>query len=140
MLHELVDIQVVELVSRTRAAVAAQGIDSVAAVRRAFVGDEGRPGRRLVAHAPEVAAGKRTLERFLFDRVYRSPRVLEVRVPAQRRLTALFRWYCDHPTEMPAGFRGRAATVGVQRSVGDYLAGMTDRYLEHDHDRRLGRG
>lgn len=139
VLHELVDIQVVELVGRTRATVEAQGIDSVAAVRRSCTGPDGRPGPRLVAHAPEVAAGKRALERFLFERVYRSPRVLAVRVPAQQRLTALFRWYCDHPAELPAGFRVRAETIGVPRSVGDYLAGMTDRYLEHDHDRRLGR-
>ncbi|MFN9368857.1 MAG: dGTP triphosphohydrolase [Planctomycetia bacterium] len=140
VLHELVDVQVVELVNRTRAALAAQGIDSVAAVRRAFFTADGRPGQRLVVHAPEVAAGKRALERFLFDRVYRSPRILAVRVPAQQRLTALFRWYCDRPTELPAGFRLRATTCGVKRSVGDYLAGMTDRYLEHDHRRRLGPG
>jgi dGTP triphosphohydrolase len=41
---------------------------------------------------------------------------------------------------MPGGFRLRTAEFGVPRSVGDYLAGMTDRFLEHDHDRRLGRG
>ena len=140
VLHELVDIQVVELVSRTRATLAAEGIDSVAAVRQAFINADGRPGRRLLAHDPGVAAGKRALERFLFDRVYRSPRVLAVRVPAQHRLTTLFRWYCDHPLELPAGFRLRAESIGVPRSVGDYLAGMTDRFLEHDHERRLGHG
>ena len=140
VLHELVDIQVVELIGRTRAALESRGIDSVAAVRRAFHGDDGRPGHRLVAHDPAVAAGKRELEKFLFARVYRSPRVLAVRVPAQQRLGALFHWYCEHPDEMPGGFRLRTAEFGVPRSVGDYLAGMTDRFLEHDHDRRLGRG
>jgi dGTPase len=140
VLHELVDIQVVELVTRTRETLAAERIDSVAGVRAAWVGADGRPGRRLVAHAPEVAAGKRELERFLFARVYRSARVLAVREPAQARLSRLFQWYCDHPDEMPAGFRRRAETFGVPRSVGDYIAGMTDRYLERDHDLRLGVG
>jgi dGTP triphosphohydrolase len=39
---------------------------------------------------------------------------------------------------MPPGFRARAATEGVRRSVADYIAGMTDRFLDRDCDRRLG--
>ena len=64
--------------------------------------------------------------------------MLAVRVPAQERLARLFEWYCGHPTELPAGFRHRAEDFGVRRSVADYIAGMTDRFLELDHDRRLG--
>ena len=39
--------------------------------------------------------------------------------------------------ELPARFQGRAAEWGVRRSTADYLAGMTDRFLEQDHGRRL---
>jgi dGTPase len=138
VLHELVDMQVAELIGMSRALIDTLQIDSVAAVRQAWRGPDGRPGRRLVAHAPAVASGKRQLEKFLFERVYRCPRVLAVRVPAQERLTRLFEWYCGHPTELPAGFRQRAESFGVRRSVADYIAGMTDRFLELDHDRRLG--
>ncbi|MEI7863227.1 MAG: hypothetical protein WCJ21_11375, partial [Planctomycetota bacterium] len=42
--------------------------------------------------------------------------------------------------ELPPGFRGRADLFGARRSVADYIAGMTDRYLEWDHRRRLGGG
>ena len=138
VLHELVDMQVAELIGMSRATIDTLGIDSVAAVRQAWRGPDGRAGRRIVAHAPAVAAGKRQLEKFLFERVYRSPLVLEVRVPAQERLTRLFEWYCGHPTELPSSFRQRADDFGVRRSVADYIAGMTDRFLELDHDRRLG--
>ena len=31
-------------------------------------------------------------------------------------------------------------SIGVRRSVADYIAGMTDRFLEHDHQRRVGDG
>jgi dGTPase len=140
ILHELVDYQVAELIRETRSTIDALGIDSVARVRQAFRGAEGVPGRRIVAHAPRIAAGKRELERFLFDRVYRSERVLEVRVPAQRKLTELFEWYAAHPDALPAGYRHRADTFGLRRSVADYLAGMTDRFLEFDHRRRLAPG
>jgi len=139
-LHEVVEFEVAELVARSRHAIATLGIASVAQVREAFHGPGGGPGMRIVAHAPAVAAAKRALEEFLFQRVYRSERVLAVRVPAQRQLTRLFEWYCLHPGEMPPGFRGRAERFGVRRSVADYIAGMTDRFLERDHDLRIGRG
>jgi dGTPase len=137
VLHELVDMQVAELIGMSRALIDTLQIDSVADVREAWRGPDGRGGRRLVAHAPAVASGKRQLERFLFERVYRCPRVLAVRVPAQERLTRLFHWYCGHPADLPQSFRQRAEAFGVRRSVADYIAGMTDRFLELDHDRRL---
>ncbi|MFM8703606.1 MAG: dGTP triphosphohydrolase [Planctomycetia bacterium] len=139
-LHEVVEFEVAELVTRSRAAIASLGIESVAQVREVFRGHGGMPGVRIVAHAPAVAAGKRALEQFLFQRVYRSERVLAVRLPAQRKLTRLFEWYCGRPGEMPAGFRSRAERFGVRRSVADYIAGMTDRFLDRDHDLRLGPG
>jgi dGTPase len=137
ILHELVDHQVAELIRETRATIDALGIDSPARVRQVFRGGTDAAGRRVVAHDPGIAAAKRQLERFLFERVYRSRRVLEMRVPAQLKLTQLFEWYVAHPHELPAGYRHRAETFGVRRSVADYIAGMTDRFLELDHTRRL---
>jgi dGTPase len=137
-LHEVVEFEVAELVTRSRTAIAVLGIESVAQVREVFHGQSGTPGVRLVAHSPAVAEGKRALEQFLFQRVYRSDRVLAVRVPAQRQLNRLFEWYCLHADELPPGFRGRAERFGVRRSVADYIGGMTDRFLERDHERRFG--
>jgi dGTPase len=134
VLHELVDAQVADLVGRTRGALEAAGIDSPAAVRTSGVRG------RLVSHGPELAAGKRALEAFLFERVYRSPQVLAVREPAQAKLSQLFDWYSGHPDALPPAFRARADRFGVRRTVADYIAGMTDRFLEHDHRQRLGDG
>ena len=137
ILHELVDFQVAELVRQARTTIDDLGVNSVARVREVFRGDGSTAGKKILAHAADVAAGKRELERFLFERVYRCDRVLAVRVPAQRKLTELFSWYAIHPDEMPPGYRQRATAFGVRRSVADYIAGMTDRYLELDHRRRL---
>jgi len=138
VLHELVDFQVAELAAESRGRLESLGIDSGEAVREAFRGRDGGRGVRIIEHAPAVSAGKKQLEKFLFQRVYRSDRVMTVRTAAQEKLTRLFHWYCDHPDEMPPGFHGRCGQFGVPRSVADYIAGMTDRYLEWDHARRLG--
>ncbi len=133
VIHELVDFQVADLVRTSLATlheVAPQSVDDVRAVG---------PGRRIVAHTPSVAAAKRELERFLFERVYRSDRVLAIRVPAQQQLAELFGWYADHPDGLPPRYLERATTCGILRSTADYIAGMTDRFLETDHARRLSR-
>ncbi len=137
VIHELVDYQVAELVRTSLGAIRSLGIASVADVRAAFRPADGGT-RRLVAHAPAIAAAKRELERFLFEKVYRSERVLAIRVPAQQKLLALFGWYLAHPESLPPRFRERAASCGFPRSTADYIAGMTDRFLELDHARRLG--
>ena len=137
VIHELVDFQVAELARTSLATLRSLALGSAADARAAF--GTGTPGRRrVVAHAPAVSAAKRELERFLFERVYRSDRVLAVRDPAQQKLAELFRWYVAHSDALPEGYRRRADAFGVSRSVGDYLAGMTDRFLETDHARRLG--
>ena len=137
VIHELVDFQVAELVRTSLAAIRGLGIASVADVRAAFRPAEGGT-RRLVAHPPALASAKRELERFLFDEVYRSERVLAIRVPAQQKLADLFGWYVAHPESLPPRFRERAAAWSVPRSTADYIAGMTDRFLDLDHARRLG--
>jgi dGTPase len=134
VIHELVDFQAAELVRTSLARLRGLGIRSVADVRAASGGRE----HRIIAHTPDVTTAKRELERFLFSRVYRSDRVLAIRGPAQERLAELFRWYAGHPDALPPRFLDRAATWGVPRTVADYLAGMTDRFLEADHGRRLG--
>ncbi|NBW95246.1 MAG: dNTP triphosphohydrolase [Planctomycetia bacterium] len=137
VLHELVDLQVADLVAESRGTIERLAIDSVARVRAVFDGDGAGRGVRVVAHSPPVAAGKKQLEMFLFQKVYRSDRVMTVRAAAQEKLSQLFAWYVAHPEELPARFRARAGACGVPRSTADYIAGMTDRYLEWDHGRRL---
>jgi dGTPase len=133
ILHELVDTQVAGLVATSLATLRTLGIDSVAAIQTACTA-----GRRIVAHEEPVASGKRELEGFLHRRVYRNVLVMKAREAAQDRLRGLFAWYCEHPEAMPPGYRSRIDAWGLRRSVADYLAGMTDRYLSGDWQRRLG--
>ena len=129
VLHDLVNVQVVELIERTQVLLQKEGIVSTQEVLAADT---------LVTHGEKTAIGKRELERFLFERVYRSQTVMAVREPAQERLSQLFAWLVEHPEAMPTRFLVRARDVGVRRTVADYIAGMTDRFLELEHARRCG--
>jgi len=97
-----------------------------------------------VRHSPIVlvpneamAEKKAELESFLYDRVYRHRDVLRMRSGAQDVLRRLFDRFVAKPDLMPASYRARIEQVGRQRCAGDYLAGMTDRFVERERERVL---
>jgi dGTPase len=109
-------------------AIAAGGIQSVDDVRKAGV---------IVLPSAELGELKRGLERFLFERVYRHPRVLDRRTEAQGALREMFQALVRRPEKLPAKFRRIAERDGQPRAVGDYLAGMTDRFAFEEHERMI---
>ncbi len=129
VLHELIDWQVGDLMQQTALRLRQQGIDSLAAVRAAGT---------LIVASPEIVEQKAELERFLFRRVYRHPQILMVRTRAQQKLRAMFEHFSRQPEGMPISFQSRIESVGVARSVSDYLAGMTDRFAQREYERIFG--
>lgn len=126
VLHELIDWQVGDLLDVGRQRTHDWALDSIEAVRAA---------PWCISANEELAALKRELEQFLFDRVYRHAQVIALRNEAQAELRAMFAGYCHRPELLPDSYRARVAEVGLERSVGDYLAGMTDRYARHEYRR-----
>jgi dGTPase len=122
--HELVDWQVSDLLAETSRRIAEHAIDSVDAVRRA---------PPLAVSTEALGQMQRELEKFLYDRVYRHPRLLEVRDRAQAKLRQMFEGFLARPELLPENFRARIDRHGLPRTVGDYLAGMTDRFAEQEH-------
>lgn len=130
VLHELIDWQVSDLLARASDRLANLRYDSVTAVRE---------GDYVIEASPELAVQKAELERFLHERVYRHPIILPVRERAQNQLSEMFAGYVARPELLPAGFASRVERDGLQRTVGDYIAGMTDRFAEHEYRRLFTR-
>ena len=86
-----------------------------------------------VGPSAELRQQKQELERLLYERVYRHPKLLEMRTGAQARIHQMFGGYVARPELLPPLYRHRADQVGVRRSVGDYLAGMTDRFCDQQY-------
>jgi dGTP triphosphohydrolase len=62
---------------------------------------------------------------------------MNIRKQSQKKMRDLFFWYCENPRALPSGYFQRSETVGVLRSVADYIAGMTDRFFNRDAAQRL---
>lgn len=84
--------------------------------------------------SPEVTEMKRELGAFLYERVYRHPTLLRMRDRAKSRVHEVFSYYTRNPEKMPELYYERARRIGTERAVGDYLAGMTDRFLDRQHE------
>ena len=55
-----------------------------------------------------------------------------------RILEQVFRYYLAHPRELGDQSRKRIRKDGLHRAVCDYIAGMTDRYVVLEYNRRVG--
>jgi dGTPase len=130
IVHEVIDWQVSDVIECARRDIESLGIGSVADVRAAPV---------VVRPSLALAQKKSRLEDFLFDKVYRHSKLLSERQAAQQALHKTFDALLREPQQLPPKFRRIADRDGLPRAVGDYLAGMTDRFAFDEYERLVTR-
>ena len=81
-----------------------------------------------VVLSPEVDKALRDLRSFMFERVYRNPVAKSEESKAKDMLRRLFEYYVSHPEALPEDFQPQLSFDGMERTVCDYIAGMTDNY------------
>ena len=89
---------------------------------------------------PEVAQAEAGIKAFLYHRMYRHSRVMRVMGEAEQILFDLFERYQKTPGDLPAewlppaGERSETETARARR-IGNFIAGMTDRFAMTEHQR-----
>lgn len=78
--------------------------------------------------SPEVDKALRDLRSFMFERVYRNPVAKGEECKAKDMLQRLYEYYIGHPEALPMDFQPQLSFDGMERTVCDYIAGMTDNY------------
>lgn len=121
VVHELIDAQVSDVLRAAGQYLSSTAWDSPEAARNSDF---------RLGPSPPMRRKKEKLERFLYSQVYRHPKLRGGRLRAQEQLRTLFQTLVEHQEQLPRRFQQRAASVGLKRSVADYLAGMTDRFCE----------
>ena len=81
-----------------------------------------------ICMTPQIQKALADLRSFMFARVYRNPVAKGEESKARDMLQMLFRFYVDHPEQLPADFQPQLSFDGLGRTVCDYIAGMTDNY------------
>jgi len=124
VVHELVELQVTDMIQYCREQLVRRDFGSV---QQALASDF------RIGLSPELSAQRRELEQFLFQQVYRHPKLVAVRERAYEKIQALWQIYVEDPGRLPKKYQRRSAEIGVHKMAAHYIAGMTDRFFEDTH-------
>ena len=81
-----------------------------------------------VCLSSDVDQALKNLRAFMFEKVYRNPVAKSQESKAKDMLCRLFEYYVNHPEALPEDFQPQMSFDGLERTVADYIAGMTDNY------------
>jgi len=127
LIRRLIGIEVTELVQATDQHLRESGVRSVDELQRLPY--------NVVGYSEDMHRRNRQMKDFLFANLYRHYRVVRMAVKAERILTDLFTAYCNEPTILPKHVQEIIPERGLERTVCDYIAGMTDRYAIEEFEK-----
>ncbi|MEO6198423.1 MAG: deoxyguanosinetriphosphate triphosphohydrolase [Sphingomicrobium sp.] len=129
LVRDMIGSMVADVLTETARRVRESGAATIADVRAA--------GRQLAGFSAATAAEEKALKAFLHDRLYGAPELEAVRTEAGRVIANLAAAYRADPALLPKGWAG-AGERGRLRGIGDFIAGMTDRFALRRHQELVG--
>jgi dGTPase len=102
------------------------------------VDDVRRYGDQLIAFSADVTEAEAAIKGFLKLRMYRHQWVMRVMGDAEQIVSNLFARYQKNPSDLPAEWLEgtESETEGARaRRIGNFIAGMTDRFALIEHQR-----
>jgi dGTPase len=130
-LKRVLNLLVTDLIENTVAGVHTAGIEDADGVRR-------HP-ERLVSFSPEVEEHRDQLRRFLYERLYFNPDLKPEKETAERTVRELFEYWTGRPQALPASYQEKTRHEPLPRVVCDYIAGMTDNFIQEQHAALCGK-
>jgi dGTPase len=130
LVRDMIGAMVEDVLGETDRRVRQVGVETIDDVRSA--------GRPLAGFSSELAAEERELKRFLYERLYGSPELERVRHEAQRVVTNLANAYREDASLLPEAWRNGGDRLQQLRTIGDFIAGMTDRFAIARHEELVG--
>lgn len=127
----LIDREVEDVILTSASLIEASGVGSSEDVRR-------HP-RPLIQYSRELLVQNRKLRQFLYKNLYFHPGVASANVRACQMLKAVFEAYVKNPMLLGKAATQRIAAEGLERTICDYISGMTDRYLMDQYESLFGK-
>ncbi len=130
LVRDMIGTMVVDVIAETERRIHEGGVQTLQEVRAA--------GHALAGFSEALAAEERKLKRFLYDRLYGAPELTAVREEAERVVSNLATAYRDDPLLLPQSWRTDGHELPQPRTIGDFIAGMTDRFAIARHEELVG--
>ena len=130
LVRDLIGTMVGDVLADTARRVQASGVQSADDVRSA--------GQALAGFSSKLAEEEEALKRFLYANMYNAAELQAVRAEAVRIVAGLADAYRSDPALLPPEWRSEGSEVEQARAVGDFIAGMTDRFAIARHEELVG--
>ncbi len=89
----------------------------------------------LIGYSEEMQRRNRELKDFLYKNMYSHYRVIRMAVKAEGVISDLFNAYKSEPAILPDTVKALIEKRGLERTICDYIAGMTDRFAIEEHQK-----
>ena len=130
LVRDMIGHMVGDVLAETARRVRDAGVQTIDDVRSA--------GGSLTGFSEGLAVEERQLKRFLYARLYDLPELRPVRVEAERVVGNLASAYRNDPALLPTPWQRGGDEVRQMRTIGDFVAGMTDRFAIARHEELVG--
>ncbi len=127
MIRQLVGIMVTDMIHATDRRLRESGAQSPVDLQKLSY--------NVIGYSEDMQRRNRELKDFLYQKLYRHYRVMRMAVKAEKIITELFQAYQAEPAILPDHIRKFSDIRGLERTICDYIAGMTDRYALEEHRR-----
>ncbi|HAV76136.1 MAG TPA: deoxyguanosinetriphosphate triphosphohydrolase [Anaerolineae bacterium] len=127
MIRQLVGIMATDMVEATDKRIKESKAKSA--------GDLQKLKHNVIGYSEEMQRRNRELKDFLYKNMYRHFRVVRMQVKAERLISDLFNAYVHEPLMLPDSAQAGIDKRGLERTICDYIAGMTDRYAIEEHQK-----
>ncbi len=125
MIRRLIGMEVTDLVHTTHARIQESNVKSVEELQRLPY--------NVIGFSEDMHRRNRQLKDFLYANLYRHHRVVRMAVKAEQIITDLFKAYRSEPAILPRHIQSLIEQYGLERTICDYIAGMTDRFAVDEH-------
>ena len=130
LVRDMIGTMVGDVLAETERRVREAGVQTIEDVRAA--------GGPLAGFSEALAAEERELKRFLYARLYDLPELRPIREEAERVVAGLGAAYRADPSLLPPGWNHGGDRTQQLRTIGDFIAGMTDRFAIARHEEIVG--
>jgi dGTPase len=127
MIRHLVGLEVTDLISATNQRLRSSGAKSALDLQKL--------DHNVIGFSEDMQRRNRELKDFLYTKLYRHYRVVRMAVKAETIISDLFHAYHDEPAMLPDHSQRWIDKRGLERTICDYVAGMTDRFAVEEHQR-----
>ncbi|MFN8414008.1 MAG: deoxyguanosinetriphosphate triphosphohydrolase, partial [Anaerolineales bacterium] len=127
MIRQLVGLMVTDMITATDIRLRESKVKSAMDIQKLKY--------NVIGYSEDMQRRNRELKDFLYKKLYRHFRVVRMSVKAEKLISDMFNAYRAEPAMMPDHVQRLIEKRGLERTICDYIAGMTDRYAVEEHQK-----